>query len=99
MIEWPKPNTLKAPTRLPRVNWVLPKDYSGYGKLAGPLTSRLKKDTFLWTLEAEKALEQLKHAMTDGGNFKAPIHVVRTHQGRCPEPPSSHTPSSAIPRR
>ena len=59
-----KPTTLKALHGFLGLTSYYLKFIQGYGRLAGPLTSILKKDAFFWTHEAENAFEELKLTMT-----------------------------------
>ncbi|WVY97999.1 hypothetical protein V8G54_030150 [Vigna mungo] len=53
MVDWPPPTTIKA-LRI-----------KGYATIAFPLTALLKKDAFVWSLEAQTTFNSLKKAMTE----------------------------------
>lgn len=50
MLEWPKPTTTKALRGFLGLMRYYKKFVSNYGKIIVPLTDKLKKDSFHWTL-------------------------------------------------
>lgn len=64
MVEWPRPETLKAPRGFLSLTDYYRKYVVNYDTICRPLTDLLKKEAFIWNPEAELTLEALKSAMT-----------------------------------
>lgn len=64
MVDWPKPNTIKAMRGFLGLTGYYRKFIQDYGKIARPLTQMLKKGCFQWGPQAEEAFIKLKGVMT-----------------------------------
>jgi hypothetical protein len=63
MQDWPHPNTLKILHGFLGLTGYYRKFFKNYGKIATPLTTLLKKNSFTWTLATAQAFQTLKTTM------------------------------------
>lgn len=72
VIEWLESKNVNTLRGFPGLTWYYQKFILNYGLIALPLTSILKKNSFLWDQEASKALMALKQAVSHPPILKLP---------------------------
>ncbi|XP_042962448.1 uncharacterized protein LOC122296713 [Carya illinoinensis] len=86
MVDWPLPKDISALRGFLGLTGYYRRFVKGYGLIAKPLTTMLKKDSFEWTTEAREDFEELKRAMTKTPvlalpNFETPFEVYTDASG------------------
>lgn len=64
MLNWPRPTTQKGLREFLRLTRYYRKFVKNYGLICQPLTALLKKNSFVWSDEAELDFKQLKKVVT-----------------------------------
>ena len=80
MVDWPLPKDISTLQEFIGLTGYYRRFVKGYGIIAKPLTSMLKKEGFIWTEESRRAFDELKRAMTQTPvlalpNFQQPFEV------------------------
>ncbi|KAF5468849.1 hypothetical protein F2P56_012962 [Juglans regia] len=72
MLDWPVPKTVKAMRGFLGLTGYYRNFIKNYGSIAAPLTMLLKNNSFVWSLEAERAFKALKYVVSSPPVLRLP---------------------------